>query len=234
MIIYKLIWDDFSSWLLEMVKPEYQQPIDAETYNSVVNFLEDNLKILHPFMPFLSEEIWQHITDRTPEEALIIAEYPKATAVNETLINDFKFTSEVISGIRTIRKDRNIAFKKTIELLVINNENTTNYFDSVIEKLGNIAELSYVSEKVEGALSYRVKSNEYFIPMESDINVEEEKVKLLEELKYTEGFLQLVQKKLGNERFVSGAPEQVIANERNKEADALAKIETLKASLASL
>jgi valyl-tRNA synthetase len=118
--------------------------------------------------------------------------------------------------------------------LVINNENTSNYFDAVIEKLGNIASLTYVSEKVEGALSYRVKSNEYFIPMEADINVEEEKVKLLEELKYTEGFLQSVQKKLSNERFVSSAPEQVIANERNKEADALAKIETLKASLSPL
>lgn len=234
MITYKLIWDDFSSWFLEMVKPEYQQPIDAKTYNSVVNFLEDNLKVLHPFMPFLTEEIWQHITDRTPEEALIIAEYPKATAVNETLINDFKFASEVISGIRTIRKDRNIAFKNTIELLVINNENTTNYFDEVIEKLGNIASLTYVSEKVEGALSYRVKSNEYFIPVKAAINAEEEKIKLLEELKYTEGFLQSVQKKLSNERFVNSAPEQVIANERNKEADALAKIETIKASLKSL
>ncbi|NEW77858.1 MAG: valine--tRNA ligase [Gelidibacter sp.] len=234
MITYKLIWDDFSSWFLEMVKPEYQQPIDAKTYSSVVGFLEDNLKILHPFMPFLSEEIWQDITNRTPEEALIIAAYPKSTAINEILINDFKFASEVISGIRTIRKDRNIAFKNTIDLLVINNENTSNYFDAVIEKLGNITSLTYVSEKVEGALSYRVKSNEYFIPMESDINVEEEKVKLLEELKYTEGFLQSVQKKLSNERFVNSAPEQVIANERNKEADALAKIETIKASLASL
>jgi len=234
MITYKLIWDDFSSWFLEMVKPEYQQPIDAKTYSSVVGFLEDNLKILHPFMPFLSEEIWQDITDRTPEEALIIAEYPKFTSVNEDLINDFKFASEVISGIRTIRKDRNIAFKYTIDLLVINNENATNYFDAVIEKLGNISSLTYVSDKVEGALSYRVKSNEYFIPMEADINVEEEKVKLLEELKYTEGFLQSVQKKLSNERFVSSAPEQVIANERNKESDALAKIEMIKASLASL
>lgn len=234
MITYKLIWDDFSSWFLEMVKPEYLQPIDAKTYSSVVGFLEDNLKILHPFMPFLSEEIWQDITDRTPEEALIIGEYPKFTSINEDLINDFKFASEVISGIRTIRKDRNIAFKYTIDLLVINNENTSDYFDAVIEKLGNIASLTYVSEKVEGALSYRVKSNEYYIPMEADINVEEEKVKLLEELKYTEGFLQSVQKKLSNERFVSSAPEQVIANERNKEADALAKIETLKASLASL
>ncbi len=234
MTTYKLIWDDFSSWFLEMVKPEYQQPIDAKTYNSVVNFLEDNLKILHPFMPFLSEEIWQQITDRTPEEALIIGEYPKSTAINEILINDFKFASEVISGIRTIRKDKNIAFKNTIDLFVINNEGATNYFDAVIEKLGNIASLTYVSEKVEGALSYRVKSNEYFIPMEVDIDVEEEKVKLLEELKYTEGFLQSVQKKLSNERFVNSAPEQVIANERNKEADALAKIVTLKASLASL
>ncbi len=234
MITYKLIWDDFSSWFLEMVKPEYQQPIDAKTYSSVVGFLEDNLKILHPFMPFLSEEIWQDITKRAPEEALIIAEYPKLTAVNEDLINDFKFASEVISGIRTIRKDRNIAFKYSIDLLVINNENATNYFDSVIEKMGNIASLTYVSDKVEGALSYRVKSNEYFIPMEAEINVEEEKAKLLEELKYTEGFLQSVQKKLSNERFVSSAPEQVIANERNKEADALAKIEMIKASLKSL
>lgn len=234
MITYKLIWDDFSSWFLEMVKPEYQQPIDAKTYNSVVNFLEDNLKVLHPFMPFLTEEIWQHITDRTPEEALIIAEYPKSKEVNEILIHDFKFTSEVISGIRTIRKERNIAFKNTIDLLVINNENATNYFDSVIEKLGNIADLSYVSEKVEGALSYRVKSNEYFIPVKAAINAEEEKIKLLEELKYTEGFLQSVQKKLSNERFVNSAPEQVIANERNKEADALAKIETIKTSLKSL
>lgn len=234
MITYKLIWDDFSSWFLEMVKPEYQQPIDAKTYSAVVGFLEDNLKILHPFMPFLSEEIWQDITDRTPEEALIIAEYPKFTSVNEDLINDFKFASEVISGIRTIRKDRNIAFKNTIELLAINNENTSNYFDAVIEKLGNIASLTYVSEKVEGTLSYRVKSNEYFIPMEAEINAEAEKAKLLEELKYTEGFLQSVQKKLGNERFVTSAPEQVIANERNKEADALAKIETIKASLKSL
>lgn len=234
MITYKLIWDDFSSWFLEMVKPEYQQPIDAKTYSKVVGFLEDNLKILHPFMPFLSEEIWQEILDRTPEEALIIAEYPKFTSVNEDLINDFKFASEVISGIRTIRKDRNIAFKYTIDLLVINNENTSNYFDAVIEKLGNIASLTYVSDKVEGALSYRVKSNEYFIPMEAEINLEAEKAKLLEELKYTEGFLQSVQKKLGNERFVSSAPEQVIANERNKEVDALAKIEMIKASLKSL
>ena len=234
MSIYKLVWDDFSSWFLEMVKPEYQQPIDAKTYNSVINFLEDNLKVLHPYMPFISEEIWQDITERKPQEALIISEYPEITTVNESLINDFKFASEVISNIRTIRKDKNISFKNQIELSVLNNENSNKDLDAVIEKLGNLSSLKYVNEKVEGALSFRVKSNEYFIPMTSDINVEEEKSKLEEELKYIVGFLKSVQNKLSNERFVNNAPEQVLKIERQKEADAIAKIETLKTSLASL
>ncbi|MFD0762427.1 valine--tRNA ligase [Lutibacter aestuarii] len=234
MSIYKLIWDDFSSWFLEMVKPAYQQPIDINTLQSVISFLEDNLKVLHPFMPFLTEEIWQHITNRTSEEALIIAEYPKTIVVNEKLINEFKIASEVISGIRTIRKDKNIAFKNQLEFSVLNNDNITNEFDAVIEKLGNLSKINYVTEKVDGALSFRVKSNEYFIPMGSDIDIDAEKSKLEEELKYTEGFLKSVQKKLSNERFVTNAPEQVIKNERQKETDALAKIETIKASLKSL
>ncbi|UMB60887.1 valine--tRNA ligase [Lutibacter sp. A80] len=234
MSIYKLIWDDFSSWFLEMVKPAYQQPIDAKTLESVISFLEDNLKILHPFMPFLTEEIWQHISERTPEEALIIAEYPKLVEVNEKLINDFKIASEVISGIRNIRKDKNISFKDQIEFSVLNNDNVSSDFDKVIEKLGNLSAINYVTEKVDGALSFRVKSNEYFIPMGDAIDVEAEKAKLEEELKYTEGFLKSVQKKLSNERFVNNAPEKVIAIERQKEADALSKIETIKTSLNSL
>ncbi|RXP55766.1 valine--tRNA ligase [Lutibacter sp. HS1-25] len=234
MSIYKLIWDDFSSWFLEMVKPAYQQPIDAKTLKSVISFLEDNLKVLHPYMPFLSEEIWQNISERTPEEALIIASYPKFIDVNENLIQEFKIASEVISGIRTVRKDKNIAFKNEIEFSILNNDQVSSNFDSVIQKLGNISTINYVQEKVESAISFRVKSNEYFIPMGDAIDVEAEKVKLLEELKYNEGFLLSVQKKLGNERFVSNAPEQVINLERQKEADALAKIETIKASLASL
>ncbi len=234
MSIYKLIWDDFSSWFLEMVKPAYQQPIDAKTLKAVILFLEDNLKVLHPFMPFLSEEIWQHISERTPEEALIIAEYPKMVSVNENLINQFKVASEVISGIRNIRKEKNIAFKNAIEFSVLNNDNLNTDFDAVIEKLGNTTSINYVSEKVDGALSFRVKSNEYFIPMGDAIDVEAEKAKLEEELKYNEGFLKSVQKKLSNERFVNNAPEQVIKMERQKEADALAKIETIKASLNSL
>jgi len=234
MSIYKLIWDDFSSWFLEMVKPAYQQPIDAATLKSVISFLEDNLKVLHPYMPFISEEIWQHISDRTPEEALIIAEYPKMIEANESIIQNFKVASEVISGIRNIRKEKNIAFKNEIDFSVLNNDKVNSDFDAVIEKLGNLSSVNYVTEKVDGALSFRVKSNEYFIPMGDAIDVEAEKAKLEEELKYNEGFLKSVQGKLKNERFVNNAPEQVVASERKKEADALAKIETIKASLNSL
>jgi valyl-tRNA synthetase len=234
MATYKLIWDDFCSWLLEMVKPAYQQPIDKITFKAVISILENNLKILHPFMPFLTEEIWQQITDRTPEEALIISKWPEAKPVNKNLIAEFDFAAEVVSGIRTIRKQKNIAFKDAIELHVLNNEKTGTTFDVVISKLGNISTLNYTDAKVEGALTFRVKSNEYFVPMQGAINVEEEIAKLTEELNYTQGFLKSVQKKLSNERFVAGAPEQVVASEKKKEADALAKIETLKASLASL
>lgn len=235
MAIYKLIYDDFCGWLLEIVKPAYQQPIDAVTYKEVMQLFEDNLKILHPFMPFITEEIWQTIAERSPEEALIIAKYPEMTATEENLITEFDFAADVVSGIRTIRKDKNIAFKDSIDLCVLNNEQATTNFDEVIKKLTNVENLSYTDSKVDGAMSFRVKSNEYFVPISADsINVEEEIEKLSEELKYTEGFLKSVQKKLANERFVNNAPEQVVAMEKKKEADALAKIETIKNSLASL
>jgi len=234
MATYKLVWDDFCSWFLEMVKPGFGEPISATTYKKVIAVLEDNLKILHPFVPFISEEIWQNITKRSKNEALIVAEWPSNMDFDEKLIKDFEFASEVISGIRTIRKQKNISFKDTISVSVINNEKVETTFDSVIIKLGNLSELNYVFEKIEGALTFRVKSNEYFVPIEGAIDVEGEIAKLSEELKYTEGFLKSVQGKLKNERFVNNAPEKVVAMEKNKEADALAKIETLKASLASL
>ncbi len=234
MATYKLVWDDFCSWFLEMIKPAYQQPIDKATFDKAIEMLENNLKLLHPFMPFLTEEIWQHIAERTPEQALIVAEYPKMTSVNTALIADFDFATDVISGIRTIRKDKNIPFKDVIELRVVNNEKASNYFDAIIMKLGNITDLKYVTDKVDGALSYRVKSNEYFIPITGNIDVEAEIAKLTEELNYTKGFLRSVQGKLSNEKFVAGAPEQVIANERKKEADALAKIATIEQSIAGL
>ena len=234
MAIYKLITDDFSSWLLEIVKPAYQQPIDKVTFDAIINVLENNLKILHPFMPFLTEEIWQYIAERTPEEALIIAKYPTITAFDAKIITDFDFATNVVSGIRTIRKDKNIPFRDAIELFVINNEKNSNEFDAVIQKLTNSSNITSVSEKVEGA-SFRVKSNEYFVPISMDnINVEEEKEKLHKELKRAEGFLFGIQKKLSNERFVNNAPEKVLEIERKKEADTLAKIETIKSSLANL
>ncbi|WP_411893592.1 valine--tRNA ligase [Winogradskyella sp. A2] len=234
MATYKLIWDDFCGWTLEMIKPAYQQPIDSKTLEKVISIFEDLLKILHPFMPFLSEEIWQYIEKRTPEQALIISKWPEKTALNEPLITEFDFASEVISGIRNIRKQKNIAFKETIDCLVINNEKSNKSFDDVIIKLGNLSSFNYVNDAVDGALTFRVKSNEYFIPMAGSIDVEAELKKLTEELNYTEGFLKSVQKKLSNERFVNNAPEQVVQSERKKEADAKAKIETIKASLASL
>jgi valyl-tRNA synthetase len=232
--IYKLVWDDFCSWFLEMIKPAYQQPIDRATFDKAIEMLENNLKLLHPFMPFITEEIWQHIADRSPQQALIVAEWPKAKSYNESLLADFDFTMEVISGIRTIRKDKNIPFKDVIELKVVNAENASSYFDSIIIKLGNVSLLEYVTEKVDGALSYRVKSNEYFIPITGNIDVASEIAKLTEELNYTKGFLKSVQGKLSNEKFVAGAPDQVIANERKKEADALSKIATIEQSLAGL
>ncbi|MFH4964990.1 valine--tRNA ligase [Gaetbulibacter sp. M235] len=231
---YKLIWNDFCSWFLEMIKPEYQKPIDRVTYKAAISILENNLKILHPFMPFLTEDIWQYISERTPQEALIVSKWPKFSNYDKNLISEFDLASGVVSGIRNIRKEKNIPFKDTIRFSVINNENTASTFDEVIIKLGNLESINYTTNPVDGALTFRVKSNEYFIPMVGAIDVEAEIKKLTDELNYTEGFLKSVQKKLSNERFVAGAPEQVITNERNKEADALAKIETIKASLASL
>lgn len=226
--------DDFSSWLLEIVKPAYQQPIDAKSFAEIIAVLENNLKILHPFMPFLTEEIWQYIGERTPEEALIVATYPTKKEVDATIINDFNFATDVVSGIRTIRKEKNISFKDAVELYVVDNENNTKEFDVIIQKLTNTSAIKTVSKKVAGA-SFRVKSNEYFVPISiENIDIEAEIEKLKSELKRAEGFLVGIQKKLSNERFVANAPEQVIALERKKEADTLAKIETIQSSLKSL
>ena len=234
MAIYKLVWDDFCSWFLEMIKPAYQQPIDASTFASAIYMMEQNMKLLHPFMPFITEEIWHLIQVRSTEEALIVSTWPEQKPFDAAIISQFETVIEVISGIRTIRKEKNLPFKDAIELKVINHDSFTIYFDAVVTKLGNISQLDYVSEKVTGALSFRVKSNEYFIPITGAINIEEEVAKLEEELKYTQGFLLSVQKKLSNERFVAGAPEAVLATERKKEADALAKIAAIAERLSSL
>ncbi|MEL1244185.1 valine--tRNA ligase [Flavobacterium sp. DGU11] len=233
MATYKLVWDDFCSWFLEMIKPAYQQPIDRTTYNKAIEMLEANLKLLHPFMPFLTEEIWQYIADRKPEEALIISKWPTLKQADERLIAGFEKASEVISGIRTIRKEKNI-LRDTIDLKVLNNEGLSGEFDSIIKKLGNVANLDYTPEKVNGALTFRAGSNEYFIPVTGAVDVEGEIAKLTKELEYNKGFLKSVQAKLSNEKFVSNAAEKAVASERQKEADALAKIATIEQSLASL
>ncbi|WP_209406142.1 valine--tRNA ligase [Pseudozobellia sp. WGM2] len=234
MAIYKLVWDDYSSWLLEIIKPEYQKPIDKTTYDAVIHLFEQNLKLLHPFMPFLTEEVWQHITERSAEDALVVSEWPKVQKTDQSLINNFDFASEVVSGVRNIRKEKNIPMKEALQLSVLNEGGVSNSWDEVIKKLTNVSEISYVEASVDGALSFRVKSNEYFVPMNGAIDIEAEIKKIQEELKYTKGFLNSVEKKLANERFVNNAPEQVIVNERKKQSDAISKIETLEKSLASL
>ena len=234
MAIYKLIFDDFCGFFLELVKPPYQQPINLHTYHKVIELFEDNLKILHPFMPFLTEEIWQSIKERRPEEALIIASYPQQGSYDLNLMSDFDFATEVISGLRTVRKERNIAFKDPIEVFIMSNEGITGDFNTVIQKLTNSSAITEVTEKVSGA-SFRVKSNEYFVPLSLDhVNVKVEVEKLTKELTRAEGFLAGIQKKLSNERFVNNAPEKVIALELKKESDTLAKIETIRSSLKRL
>ena len=235
MATYKLIWDDYSSWLLELVKPEYQQPIDRTTYDAIVELLEENLKLLHPFMPFLTEEVWQYIKERTQEQALIVSSWPEVESYDKEFITSFENATEIISGIRTIRKEKNIPNKETLELFVL--EADAGYdsaWNAVLEKMGNLSSLQLTQTPLEAALSFRVKSTEFFIPMSEAIDLEAELDKIEKELKYTEGFLNSVRKKLSNERFVQNAPEQVIAIERKKESDALAKIETLTQSLAHL
>ncbi|MEM9142233.1 MAG: valine--tRNA ligase [Bacteroidota bacterium] len=235
MALYKLVWDDFCSWLLEIVKPAYGKPMDAGTHAAIINLFEDNLKVLHPFMPFLTEEIWQHIAQRSPENALIVSKWPQTdgqVAVN--LIQGFEFAKEVISGIRTIRKEKNIPFKESLELSVVNTEGQDSEWDVVIQKLTHLSQISYQHKGPDGALTFRVKSNEYFIPLGDAIDVEAEIKKIQDELDYTKGFLQSVQKKLSNERFMNNAPEKVVEMEKKKAADARAKIETLEKSLVNL
>ena len=235
MSVYKLVWDDFCSSYLEMIKPPYQKPIDRVTLNATLGYFEELLKLLHPFMPFISEEIWSLVSNRkSQDDRLIVAPWPEVKSVNDKILRDEEFAAEVISGIRTIRKEKNIANKDQVQLFVKLNEDSDRSFDSVISKLGNLSVLDYVEEKVEGALSFRVKSNEYYIPLVGAVNIEEEIATLMHELDYTKGFLNSVMKKLSNERFVNNAPEQVIANERKKQSDAEAKIKTIEEQLSSL
>ena len=233
MAVYKLFWDEFSSWYLEMVKPAYGQPIDKVTYEKTLAFFETLLKLLHPFMPFITEELWQHIYDRQPGESIMTQTLVKDMPYNEALIAQFEVVKEVISGIRTIRLQKNIAQKEALALEVTG-ENPVAGFGSVIAKLCNLSEIKQVETKSEGAAAFMVGTTEYAVPLGNLINVEEELKKLEADLKYQEGFLQSVMKKLSNEKFVSKAPANVIEMERKKQADAETKIAALKESIAAL
>jgi valyl-tRNA synthetase len=234
MSIYKLVWDDFCSWLLELVKPAYGDPIDRETYDKIIVLFENNLRLLHPFMPFLTEEIWHFIAPRTKEEALTVSDWPKPKAIDPKLVETFALAQEVIVGIRNFRKEKNLSFKEEIQLFVTKSKAPVPY-EASIEKLGGISSVVYDSPSEDSfGGSFRVGTFEFFIPTKTSEDPEAERQKLNEELKYMKGFLASVEKKLANEKFVANAPEQVIANERKKVADAKEKIELLEKSLSSL
>lgn len=231
MSTYKLIWDDFCSWLLEIVKPAYNTGIDHETYLKVCVLFEDNLRILHPFMPFLSEELWHVLKNRSKEEALIVSDWPKQKSIDTAILNQFDHTAALVAQLRTVRKDQNISFKEPIDLVETIQDNIS--LRPIVEKLINISNWSKSDHTPEQAISFRVNAHEYFVPVASS-NIEEERKKMEEELKYQEGFLIAVEKKLSNERFVSNAPEKVVEIERKKAKDAQTKIAALKSRLSTL
>ena len=232
MAIYKLFWDEFSSWYLEMVKPAYQQPIDRKTYDATLRYFDALLRMLHPFMPFITEELWQHLYDRKEGESIMTARMPEPQPVDMEIINRFETTKLVVAGIRTIRLQKGIANKEQLTLQIIGAHNHSN--DCILTKMTNLATIETIEEKDPAAASFRVHATEYAIPMSNAIDVEAELKKLEAELKYAQGFLKTVMGKLGNERFVQNAPEAVVAMERKKKADAEEKIKSLEESIAAL
>ena len=232
MTTYKLIWDDFCSIYLEIIKPDYQKPIDTKTYNQTINFLENILKLLHPFMPFLTEEIWHSIKDRNDD--IIVSSWPELNSYNKELISSFEITMEVVSGVRNIRKEKNIAKKELLELNVIEHEKNEYNLNSIILKLGNLSQLNYIEKKIDQAFSFMVKSNEYFIPLTDSFDKDAELEKLNKDLDYTKGFLKIVESKLSNKKFVENAPKNLVENEQNKLKDAKEKIRILTEKISSL
>ncbi len=236
MTSYKFVWDDFCSWYLEIVKPAYQQPIDKVTYDQTIAFFEIIVKLLHPLVPFVSEEVWHLLrSDRKMEDCVMLSSWPEIGESDNSLVALFDSLMDIVAGVRTVRKDNNIAQKVPLEMNVKENQQLDRRFDSIITKLCNLSELKYVEEKVEGGVfSFVVKSNEYMIPFGESVDVESEITKLEKELEQKKGFLHSVMKKLSNERFVNNAPDQVVAIENKKKQDAETTIKVLEEKLASL
>ena len=232
MAVYKLFWDEFSSWYLEMVKPAYQKPIDRATYEATLTYFDALLRLLHPFMPFITEELWQHISERKEGESIMRTILPEAGAADETVLRAMSEAKEIVAGVRTVRLQKNIANKNALSLQVIGK--FENPFGAVVAKLANLESIDEVAAKDATAAAFLVGTTEYAVPLGNNINVEEELKKLEADLKYYEGFKLSIEKKLGNERFVSKAPEAVVAGERKKLADAESKIATLRDSIAAL
>ena len=235
MEVYKLFWDEFSAWYLEIIKPAYQQPIDEKTYNATIGFLDKLLKILHPFMPFITEEIWQYLAPRKDGDSIMISDMPESKTYNHNLINEFEQIKELASNIRTIRTEKNIPIKESIELFVKqNSDNALFHLNPIVTKLCNINAISETNQEVPNSSTFLVKTIEYFIPIKSNINVEEELFKLNQERDYLIGFLKSVNAKLSNEKFVANAPEMVVKNEQAKKADAETKIKSIENQINSL
>ncbi|MBR2194026.1 MAG: valine--tRNA ligase [Salinivirgaceae bacterium] len=235
MTVYRLFWDEFSAWFLEMVKPAYQTACDATTYNAVIELFEKMLKLLHPFMPFITEEIWQSIKERQTTDSLIVAKWPEAGAFNKDYLAEFENVKQTIAEIRTVRTDKKIPNRDAIKLFV--NKGSKGYnaqFDSVIAKMGNAESIEIVSQKVDGTVAFMIQTTEFYVPFGSNIDVEAELAKLQADRTYLEGFLQSVMKKLSNEKFVNGAPAAVVENERKKQADAEAKIKAIDEQIKAL
>jgi valyl-tRNA synthetase len=239
MAVYKLFWDEFSSWYLEMVKPAYvngeQQPIDRETYDKTLSFFETLLKMLHPFMPFITEELWQHIYDRKEGESIMRdrLELPAPTEADNKLAAQIESVKQIVSGVRMVRSSKNIAPKEQLELQAVGKNDFEN-FNTVISKMANLSQISVVSEKDATASAFMVGTDEFAVPLGSLIDVEAEIQKMEAQLQHLEGFLAGIKKKLSNERFVQNAPEQVVALERKKQSDSEEKIAALKESIAAL
>ena len=233
MAVYKLFWDEFSSWYLEMIKPAYGQPINKKVYDTTIGFFDNLLHLLHPFMPFITEELWQHIVDRKDGESLMVSPISMSTEVDEAFVQQFEVVKEVISNVRSIRLQKNIAQKEALELQVVG-ENPVAAFDAVIIKMCNLSAVTAVEAKADGAAAFMVGTTEYAVPLGNMIDVDAEITRMEAELKHKEGFLQGVLKKLGNEKFVNNAPAAVIEMERKKQADAESIINSLKESIAAL
>ena len=234
MNLYKLFWDEFSSWYLEIIKPAYGQPIDGQTYRATLEIFEKILSLLHPYMPFITEELWQHLRERNDGESIMVSLMPKSNGYDASILEQFEKVKEIIAGVRTIRQEKNIAIKQQLSTSIRTNSKLDGGHEAVIVKLAGLENLSYVDSKIDGAASFMVGNLEVYVPLEGFVDAEEEKTKLMEELNYTKGFLESVMKKLSNERFVNSAPANVVDLERKKQADALDKIKTLEERISSL